>query len=251
MKDSVLEFEKLNDKVEKFFEAFSLNPLDWFKDKREAEPNASYQKGQAVDKYLSSIESGEECAPGVSNNRFHSEPGSNSATFYSIKNKKLTPTGFVKDIKPFLANAGLSKRVLRCYDLKKDKLNIAWLFNGEFNADILDWNKKQRKVIFQGTWKNGLFAGLNYPKVTEPTVESPLKKQYFILKKNQEIGPYSAAQILKLVEKKQLNTNSIVRPTESTDYQYVGKDKILAMLLKAIATPAKKSTKKSNPASQL
>lgn len=258
MKDSVKEFEKLNENLNKILEANWFNPLSWFSDKsQESEPNKSYQRSDVINKHLQSIESEEECAPGTSNRRFSSEPGSNSATFYSIKNKKIVQTGFVKDIKPFLDNAGISKKFLRCYDLSKDKLKINWLFNGEFNADILDWDKKKKKVIFQGIWKSGLFGGINYPKQDEKTIESPLEKKYYILDRNQEIGPYTASQILKLKQNWKLSDSSIIRPSDSTDYQYLNKDKTLAFLLKNdyMGTKPVKSTEKpaikSNPASQL
>jgi len=253
MKDSVKEFENLNQKVEVLFESLSfLNPNKWFSDKSsDAEANRNYSQNSTINQYLQSIESGEECSPNAPNQRFHSEPGSNSATFYSIKNKKLVPTGFVKDIKPFLANSGFSKKMLRCYDLSKDRLKIGWLFNGEFNADILDWDKKKRKVIFQGQWKNGLFGGISYSKHSDKAIESPLSKEYYILKKHQEIGPYTAGQIIGLVEKGKLSFGSIIRPIESTDYQYVSNDKNLAFLLQK---PTPKTTPKkpnSNPAGQL
>lgn len=247
MKDYIKEFEEINERVEKLLEAGFWNRLKnvvtgkSFGDSAEGKKKQAnrksgvtrkYTSSTAAQNYLQSIESGEECKPGVSNGRFSSEPGSNSATFYKAKGDK--GTGIVKDIKPFLDNAGISKKTLRCYNLEKDPLRIAWLFDGTFNADVLGWDKKKKKVIFQGDWKDGLFGGINYPRATDKMADSPLEKQYKIVKKGQEIGPFSANDILKLIAKGKETIDTIIRAVDSTDYQYVKDDKILSYLLKSL-----------------
>ncbi len=186
MKDSVQEFENLNNRIDKLFEGLGwLNPTNWLKDKpKYDEPNRNYTSGPALNKYLSKVESGE-CDFGVSNHRFSSDPGKSDAYFY---NKSGDIAGYVKNIKPFLEKAGITKQTLRCYDLNKDKMKISWLFNGNFEADFLSWDRSKRKVIFQGQWKNPLlpFEGIESKRLdtnpitkpvikTKPTVKSAVK----------------------------------------------------------------------------
>jgi hypothetical protein len=230
MKNPFEELQKLSEETEQLFEAFG-----WFKRKPKNQPQATSYLNQ----HQQNIETGAECAPGKSNGRFTSELGSNEATFYTIKGGRTIPTGTVKNIKPFLDNAGISKKIMRCYNLDKDPLKIAWLFNGEFAADILDWDKKKRKVIFQGTWKKGLFGGINYeaPNVQKPK-PNPMESKFFILNQGVEIGPYTAAQIVKMMKNNTVNLNTVVRPEDSVDYQNIGKEKTLKFLLQsAVPTP--------------
>lgn len=183
MKDSVKEFEDLDNRINRLFEGLGwLNPTNWLKDKPKSnEPNTNYNgTGPALIKYLSKVDSGD-CDFGISNKRFSSDPGKSDAYFYDNSGDI---TGYVKNIKPLLEKAKITKQTLRCYDLKKDKLKIAWLFNGVFEADFLSWDTKTRKVIFQGQWKNNTlpFEGIEYQRVqanptvkAKPTVKSSIK----------------------------------------------------------------------------
>lgn len=250
MKDSISEFEDLNGRIEKLFEGLGwMNPLNYFKDKpKHNQANTTYSgRGQALNKHLAGIESGEECALGQSNGRFVSEPGQQDAHFYSIKKNKLFRSGYVKNIKPFLDNAKISKRFLRCYDLQKDSMKIGWLFDGEFNAEMLDWDIKKRKVIFQGTWKMGAFNGIMSPNTNQP--KPPITKQYFVLISGQEVGPYTAGDIVKSFEKGKLTADSIVRPEDSSDYIHIKDDKTLSFLTKSI--PKKPNNQKVTPKKSL
>lgn len=129
------EFERLN-------EAF----LDFFK-------NIGNKKQTVVPKPVNktAVEAGGECAifGTEPNNLFWSELGAVDAAFGRNKN-------YVKDITEF----SLSKRQLRCYDLKKDPNQIAWLFsdNAKFEAEKI-WGKPGQ-IYFQGKWMNGDFKGI-------------------------------------------------------------------------------------------
>ncbi len=228
MKNQIDELQKLSEETERLFEVFG-----WFQRK----PKAKSAAISNLDKHKQGIDSGTECAPGKSNGRFTSEVGSNEAIFYTISNNKTVPTGIAKNIKPFLDNANISKKILRCYDLQKDPLKIAWLFNGEFVADILDWDKKKRKVIFQGTWKKGLFGGINYEAPTQKPTVNPMESKFFILRQGVEIGPYTALQIVKMMKNNTVNGQTVVRPEESLEYQNISKEKTLKFLLQS-AVPA-------------
>lgn len=176
MKDPVKEFENLNNRIEILFEGLGwLNPKSWFTDKpKYGQPNRTFNRGQAATQHLSDIDA-EKSELGAFNKRFSSDPGMSTATFY---NKKGQITGDVKNIKPFLQNAGITKATLRTYDLNKDPLKIRWLFDGRFEADYLDWNKKQKKVIFKGKWLtstlpfNGIDANNQIP-ISKKTVKNP------------------------------------------------------------------------------
>jgi hypothetical protein len=231
MKNHLQELQQLFDETEKMFEVFG-----WFKKKPAAQPQVQQQT--YLQKHQQGIESGSECAPGKSNNRFTSELGSNEATFYSIKKGKTVPTGSVKNIKPFLDNAKISKQTLRCYNLEKDPLRIAWLFDGEFDADVLGWDSKKRKVIFQGTWKKGLFGGINYEPPSKKPAINPMESKFFILKQGIEIGPYTAAQMVKLMKNNTVNGETVIRSEESAEYESVGKNKTLKFLFKSAVNNA-------------
>jgi hypothetical protein len=112
------------------------------------------EQPSVVNKYKQSIDSGEECkAYGTTpNNLFWSEVGSKEAWIGKNKNH-------VNDITEFI-----SKRDLRCYDLKKDPYKIAWLFSPDtkFEAEKI-WgepSKRPGEIYFKGTWKGGDFKGL-------------------------------------------------------------------------------------------
>jgi hypothetical protein len=302
MKDYAQQFDELNERVEKLFEAgfwqklkgaakstaqklsgvpFEDSPEEKKRKKNlKAGVNRTYVSNtSSASNYASSIETGEECKPGKSNGRFYSEIGSNSAVFYSLVNNKVTPTGFVNDIKPFLDNAGISKKILRCYNLEKDPLRIAWLFNGAFKANMLDWDKKKRKVLFHGDWKGGggaVFGGI-LQGAEEKAANSPLLKQYKIVKKGQEIGPFTANDIINLISKEEAKrkeiekktpgvqyvpkytVDSIIRALDSTDYQRVKDDKTLSYLLKTFSQkqptsniqPSVGFAAKSSPANEI
>jgi len=245
MKNQIEELQKLSDETEQLFEAFG-----WFRKKPKPQATAT----SYLQQHQQNIETGAECAPGKSNGRFTSELGSNEAMFYNVKGGKTVPTGIVKNIKPFLDNAGLSKKLMRCYDLQKDRLKIAWLFNGEFTADILDWDKKKRKVIFQGTWKKGLFGGINYEAPTQKKTINPMESKFFILRQGVEIGPYPAAQIVKMMKNNTVDGNTVVRPEDSADYQNISQEKTLKFLLQSAAvqpTPAAGRAQNRNLGRQL
>lgn len=165
MKDQVKEFEDLNNRIEKLFEGLGwINPSNWFQDKPKLGATKEYvSNNPSLNKYLSDIDA-KKSNLGAFNNRFTSEPGSTEATFY---NQKGAISGHVRNIQPFLQNAGISKEILRTYDLKKDKLGIKWLFDNPFDAEFLDWDKKNRKVIFKGVWKGGhhSFNGIEYKEL--------------------------------------------------------------------------------------
>jgi len=234
MKDPVKQFEELDGRINKLFEAW-FNPKSWFQDKSSSGPKKiQFQQTDAQKQRRQDVESGEECAPGYSNGRFGSEHGSSKAKFY--------PNGKVEDINPFLRNAGISKRFLRCYDLQKDKMKIAWLFNGNFEADVLDWDPKKKKVIFQGKWNGGLFNGLNYAKPNQtPEIEKRNYKYFVVSKRGVEKGPFTANQIVKAVNKGTLTVDSKIRPENFADYQYVRDNKILSFMLKIPSTTTSKS----------
>jgi len=239
MKDPVKQFEELDGRINKLFETW-FNPKSWFQNKPSNGPlvidfkhRTDAQKQRRQD-----VETGEECAPGESNGRFGSELGSAEAKFY--------PNGEVKDINPFIINAGISKRFLRCYDLQKDKMKIAWLFNGNFKADVLDWDPKKKKVIFQGEWNGGLFNGINYAKPSQTPETEKRNYGYFVLsKRGVESGPFTANQIVKAVNNGKLTTDSAIRPENFADYQYIRDNKTLSFMLKnsSVTTSAPKSSK--------
>lgn len=242
MKDSIKEFENLNNRINKLFEGLGwMNPSNWFSDNSQTNKiKDSYKRGSALTDYLSKIESGE-CEYGVSNNRFSSEPGKNDAYFYDESGEV---TGYVKNIKPFLSKAGITKQNLRCYNLDKDKLNISWLFDGKFNAEILSWDTKKRKIIFNGKWNGGLYNGITYVNPDyKPSIEKQ-KYKYYILNKGKEVGPYTSDQIVKAVNKGVISTESIIRPENSTDYQQIKDNALLAILFKSVKTTKSSVVKK-------
>lgn len=244
MKDSVKDFEDLNNRINNLFEGLGwLNPGNWFNDKPKSnEPNKEFKRGEAAKKYLNKIESGE-CERGTSNGRFTSEPGSDKAYFYD---KRGNQTGFVENIKPFLTKAGITKQTLRCYNLIKDPLKIGWLFDGNFNATILGWDSKSKKIIFQGKWNGGFFKGINYkhPEEQNPVTEKRNYK-YFILRKGKEIGPYSSSQIIKAIQKNIIDIETVIRPENSAEYQYIKDNPLFSFLLKSNKTTT--SSKKNVP----
>lgn len=239
MKDPVKDFEDLNNRIDILFEGLGwLNPGNWFNDKSKPnEPNKGFKRGEAATKYLNKIESGE-CPRGTSNGRFTSEPGSDKAYFYD---KKGNQTGFVENIKPFLNKAGITKQTLRCYNIVKDPLKIGWLFDGNFDATILGWDSKLKKIIFQGKWNGGFFKGINYKHPEEKTPATEKRNyKYFILQKGKEIGPYSSVQITKAIQKNIINLETVIRPENSAEYQHVKDNPLFSFLLqnsKATTTP--------------
>jgi len=235
MKDPVKQFEELDGRINNLFEAW-FNPKSWFSNKPSSNTKKiDFQQTDAQKQRRQDVESGEECAPGQSNGRFGSELGSAEAKFY--------PNGKVKDINPFIRNAGISKKFLRCYDLKKDKMKIAWLFNGDFEADVLDWDPKKKKVIFQGKWNGGLFNGVNYarPKQT-PETEKRNYGYFVVSKRGVESGPFTANQIIKAVNNGKLTIDSTVRPENFADYQHIRDNKILSFMLKSPSATTSKSS---------
>jgi len=233
MKDPVKQFEELDGRINKLFEAW-FKPSTWFQDKPSSgSKSISFQQTDAQKQRRKDVETGLECPSGTSNGRFGSEHGSAKAKFY--------PNGKVEDINPFLRNAGISKRTLRCYDLKKDKMKIAWLFDGNFEADVLDWDPKKKKVIFQGKWNGGLFGGINYAKPNQTPEIEKRNYGYFVLsKRGVESGPFTANQIIKAVNNGKLTMDSVVRPENFADYQRIMDNKILSFIL----TPPSTTTSK-------
>ena len=241
MKDSVKEFEDLDNRINALFEGLGwLNPGNWFKDKpKQGQPNRSYSRGSALSNYLSKIDAGE-CEYGTSNGRFSSEPGTDSASFYDQTGNL---TGKVANIKPFLKQAGITKQTLRCYDLNKDPLKIRWLFDGNFEAEILGWDSKKKKVIFQGKWNKGLFGGISYKTPSQtPEAENKVYGFYILTSRNKLKGPYSSNQIVKSVQNGSLSVDSIIKPENSADYQQIKDNKLLSMLIKTISTKQTKSS---------
>lgn len=244
MKDSIQEFEDLNNRIDNLFEGLDwLNPGNWFKDKSKYnQPNREYSRSSVVSDYLSKIESGE-CDSGISNERFSSEPGSDSASFYDESGNL---TGKVKNIKPFLKGAGITKQTLRCYNIDKDPRRIAWLFNGKFDAQILGWDAKKKKVIFQGKWNGGLFNGVAYKNPEEtPEIENKVYRFYVLSSRNKLKGPYTTNQIVKAIISGSLTLDSIIKPENSADYQHIKDNKLLSMLINKVPNKPINSTLKS------
>jgi len=110
-----------------------------------------------VEKHRQDMESGAECkgckAGDKPNEVFWSNVGSIDATFGKNRNK-------VDNI----GDLEISKRELRCYDVKKDVYGIAWLFNpnAKFHAEKIwgDPKNKQNKIYFKGSWYTGEFKGI-------------------------------------------------------------------------------------------
>lgn len=242
MKDPVKQFEELDGRINNLFEAW-FNPKSWFQNKPKYGSKVKIDftgKTASGEQRRQAVEDGTECEPGESNRRFGSELGSAAAKFY--------PNGKVKDINPFLINANISKRFLRCYDLQKDKMKIAWLFDGNFDADVLDWDPKKKKVIFQGKWNGGLFNGINYARPSQaPETEKRNYKFFVVSKRGVESGPYTANQIVKAVNKGKLTIDSVIRPENFADNQYIKDNKTLSFMLKIPPTTPIKKKKPKKP----
>jgi hypothetical protein len=257
MKDPVKQFEELDGRINNLFEAW-FNPKSWFSNKPSSTASTvSYGGSSLADKIRHRKESGEECGGtgNTSNKRFYSEDGSNSAKFYS---KKGEITGEVDDIKPFIDGAKISKKYLRCYNLTKDPLKIAWLFNGNFKANVLGWNPKTKKVTFQGKWKGGVFMGEKYAGSEEtPVVIDKKVYGYYVILNNKSIGqkngkPFTASQIIDKINRQEplyykldkitkqkigdptkgvYDENTIIRQENLADPQYVKDNKTLSLML--------------------
>lgn len=193
MKDPVKQFEELDGRINKLFEANFLKRLfNRVKPTNKSQTSSPQSKSLSsttssdyedadtlIKNYKKGLESGAGCTTGVPNGQFKSAPGSNSAIFLTVTTKPIIPittgqtqnkkfnvigkplkktfhaVGKVDDISKFLSNAHISKEYLNCYDIKKDPLKIKWLFNGAFDAKTLDWDENSKKVKFTGTWKGG------------------------------------------------------------------------------------------------
>ena len=256
MKDLVTEFENLNDRIESLFEGLGwLNPSGWFKNKQQSDqPNKEYTRGPALTKYLSKIETGD-CDSGISNKRFISNPGSSEAYFHNA----LGGISTVKNIKPFLEKAGITKQTLRCYDLNKDPLKIDWLFDGVFDAEFLSWDKDKKKIIFKGRWTptSTQFNGVLAKTPEELASSNKIENKYFVVIGDKEYGPFSSGDIVKSIKSNKplkgykrfkATLETIIRPTNSTHTQLVKDNKSLVLKLQQtssnIVKKAQKTTKK-------
>lgn len=234
MKDQVEEYEQLQAKIDNLFEAIKLP--SWLTPKpRTNTINITHQKPQSVIDYEKSVENNTEC-PGGGNGRFVSELGSASGTFYSSNFKH---KGFVKDLTPLINNAKISKKFLRCYDLTKDPMKIAWLFNGDFEADYLDWDTQQKKIIFSGKWKNPSLPmyGINVSNQTDS--KSPHNRTYKVFLNKKIFGPFTFDQMIAMLQKKQLNAQSAILPSDGNNYIALSDDKSLSIILQNLAPKAK------------
>jgi len=238
MKDPVKEFEDLNNRIENLFEAFNwgkLHPKNWlYKDK--PQPNKQYVRSSSVEKHLANVDA-KKSDLGKYNNRFTSEPGSSEAFFYDKSGKR----SHVKDITPFIENAGITKATLRTYDLKKDPMKIGWLFDGNFEAELLDWNKSSKKVVFKGKWfpASSKFMGINYDQADNVPTAKKIEFKYFIKKADKEFGPFSSNDIVQSIKNKVTikgfkNLNTIVRAENASDYEKISDNKTLSYFISSL-----------------
>jgi hypothetical protein len=152
-KDVIKEFEDFNlicegvlDTISNLFKRHNRN---WYKSAPPIHTTNQFQKKySSISNYKKNADSGKECEKyGTDpNNMFHKQFGSTNAQFGS--------KGIVKDISGFKPHP----QELRCYDVKNDPKNIAWLFNGDYVAEKIwgDYNN----VNFIGTWNGGDFKGI-------------------------------------------------------------------------------------------
>jgi hypothetical protein len=193
VKDPLQEFEELNKGVDKIFEnifqkltsalhtkmpsGLSVKPIQT----HSGLPSKQYvyqgsQLGQKVSDRIAKYREEErvkaQCvALGSDGPNDLYELGKNgiSATFGKAKNK-------VRDTR----GLAISPEELMCYDLQKDKLGIAWLFddNARFEAKRI-WGGP-KKVYFQGIWNAGDFKGImtSNSKLVGGTIVPPGKIQY-------------------------------------------------------------------------
>jgi len=82
---------------------------------------------------------------------YNIEINGNLMKIYDLNDKIISIT---RDI----SKLNIPKEELMCYDVKKDKFGISWLFNGKFNASKI-WGDS-KNIFFAGTWNSGDFKGI-------------------------------------------------------------------------------------------
>lgn len=152
MKDPILEFSEIDNRIDEIF-GFLKNRGKTVN--KNINPYPSQKNVSSIlDKHRREVESGDECAPFKTkpNELFWSATGAKEAEFGKSKNK-------VSDI----SELRISKRELRCYDIKNDPSGIAWLFanDARFEAEKIWGNPKE--IYFKGKWMGGEFKGIMVP----------------------------------------------------------------------------------------
>ena len=151
-KDQVEKFEMLEKSINEAFSDFAKRLGKVFSsNKNSTGSTASDSATSILQKHQQDAESGGECSVfGTKpHGLFYSTTGAPDA--YIGKNRN-----YVKNIMDFQ----ISKRELRCYDLKKDPRRIGWLFksNVKFQAEKI-WGGPQ-STYFSGVWYSGTFKGI-------------------------------------------------------------------------------------------
>lgn len=239
MKDPVQEFEALNEAIGNIFNRIG-NVVNKKLGVSNKGANTAYitpkSAQQNITAHAQGIETGSECPVGTApNGKFFSEVGSPHAQFGE--------RGYVKNIVPFLNSLNISKRDLRCYDLKKDKLKIKWLFDGDYEADTI-WFKK-RKIYFQGKWNNGAFEGVFVPTTDIHPLSGPPTIEFYILVDGKQTGPYTNEKIPTLVKYNLLNANSLIWKSGLKNWIQAKNDAQLSVMLNPAITPPVKPGQKT------
>lgn len=212
MKDWIKEVEQQNQLAESY-----LDKLSNIFSPKSNNPSSS----QIIKNYEKDIESGNECKKEkvgkIPNNLFWSETGSVFAIIGKNKNK-------IHDI----SDLKVTKRQLRCYDLSRDVFQIAWLFNGKFEAKKIWDGPLGDNIRFDGIWKSGDFYGIwestadnwkapasdfkgtgAHPSTIASALGGPQPREYYTWIMGVKDGPFNIGQI-----KHMFNTGGINRDTE-------------------------------------
>ena len=129
-------------------------------------------------------------------------------------------------------------------------MKIGWLFDGNFEAELLDWNKSSKKVVFKGKWfpASSKFMGINYDQADNVPTAKKIEFKYFIKKADKEFGPFSSNDIVQSIKNKvtikgfknlKVTLDTIIRPTNSANTEFVKDDKLLTQKLQQITKTAK------------
>lgn len=227
--EPIVEFEKTQLVLESIFQRMANGISNAFKSK----PNYKQSLANSVSNYKNKVDSGQECKGlkvGKGHNElFWSETGSLSAIFGKNRNA-------VADI----GDLKISKRELRCYDLKKDLYKISWLFSNDASYQAQKIWGKPGEIHFEGIWKSGFFygvwespienwktdrkyfkgTGLDFNKIKSTTQKAnPIEYYLYNTLSKKQSGPFTANQIVNLYKKAKINrTSQIWRNGLGADY---------------------------------
>lgn len=216
--EPIVEFEKTQLILEGIFQKMAAGISSAFK------PKVNYKQSLAnsVSNYKNKVDSGQECKGlkvGKGHNElFWSETGSLSAIFGKNRN-------MVNDI----GDLKISKRELRCYDLKKDLYKIGWLFSNDASYQAEKIWGIPGEIHFKGVWKAGFFygvwespienwktdrkyfkgTGLDFNKLKNTTNKAnPIEYYLYNPLSRKQRGPFTSKQIINLFKSAKINRTS-------------------------------------------